>query len=197
MSSLAVQEIPDTRVYKGYRVCDEVEANFIGVPAVITPGQTVEFSVFYTNRGLYLWPDTGLNLVVWFSDTEKLRREDFKLWYKLSRADWQEHDPKNSWDPQYPDEGGVHIACSLAGPDGGILSQPDGTVPLPDLESVTAHVRLAFRPGLTSEHAGIFALPGMIDKAGEKSSIPGLFGNVFGRLQQASFRLGDGPPSLY
>ncbi|KOV61145.1 hypothetical protein [Streptomyces sp. MMG1121] len=197
MSSPAATEAPTYRHYKGFRVNDEIEANFIGVPAVITPGETIEFSVFYTNRGRFTYPDTALNLVIWFSDREDLRREDFKLFYKVSRADWQEQDPKSCWDPQFPAEGGVHIACQLSGPDGEILSKPDGTVPLPEVESVTMHVRLAFREGITSEHAGIFALPGMLETPESKSIIPGLFGNVFGRLQQASFRLGDGPSSLY
>ncbi|WAP57571.1 hypothetical protein [Streptomyces sp. S465] len=197
MTSTVSTEGPVYREYKGFRVNDNIVADFIGVPAVITPGETIEFSVFYTNRGRYHYPDTGLNLVIWFSDRDDLRREDFKLFYKVSRAEWQEQDPEKCWDPQFPAEGGVHIACQLSGPDGGILSKPDGTVPLPEVESVTAHVRLAFREGITSEHAGIFALPGMLDSPGDKSIIPGLFGNVFGRLQQASFRLGEGPTSLY
>ncbi|MFI0742241.1 hypothetical protein ACH4PU_29845 [Streptomyces sp. NPDC021100] len=197
MTSTAAEQAPEYRVYKGFRVNDDIVADFIGVPAVITPGETIEFSVFYTNRGRYTYPDTALNLVIWFSDREDVRREDFKLFYKVSRADWQEQDVKKCWDPQFPAEGGVHIACQLNGPDGGILSKPDGTVPLPEAESVTMHVRLAFREGLTTEHAGIFALPGLLHEAGDESIIPGLFGNAFGRLQQASFRLGEGPASLY
>jgi hypothetical protein len=199
MSATLANEVPAPtyRVYKGFKVNDDIVADFIGVPPVITPGETIEFTVFYTNRGRFTYPDTALNLVVWFSDSESLRREDFKLHYKVSRADWQEQNPKDCWDPQFPAEGGVHIASTLRGPDGDILSRPDGTVPLPEAESVTMHVRLAFREGVRSEHAGLFALPGMLETPETKSVIPGVFGNVFGRLQQASFRLGDPTPSLY
>ena len=190
-------ESPVSRVYKGFKVNDDIYADFIGVPPVITPGETIEFTVFYTNRGGFTFEDTALNLVVWFSDRTDVTRDDFRLSYKVSRAGWQDHDPANTWEPQFPVEGGVHIASSLPGDDGGILSRPDGTVPLPRAESVTAHVRLAFREGLTSEHAGLFALPGLKERPGNESVIPGLFGEAFGRLQQASFRLGGPTPSLY
>ncbi|HYQ68301.1 hypothetical protein [Actinophytocola sp.] len=199
MSATLTNEVPAPtyRTYKGFKVNDEIVADFVGVPSVITPGETFEFTVFYTNRGRYTYADTALNLVVWFSDSEALRREDFKLTYKVSRAGWQEQDPKDCWDPQFPAEGGVHIASTLRGPDGDILSKPDGTVPLPEAESVTMHVRMAFRKGISSDHAGLFALPGLMEQAGDKSVIPGVFGTSFGRLQQASFRLGDPTPSLY
>jgi hypothetical protein len=197
MTATVTNPTPKYRVYKGYRVNDDVQADFIGVPSVITPGETIEITACYINRGRYGYADSALNFVVWFSDRKDVTRDDFRLFYKVSRADWQEQDPKDCWDPQYPAEGGVHIASTLRGPDGDILSKPDGTVPLPDTESVTMHIRLAFRKGLTSDHAGLFALPGMLEEVGEKSVIPGVFGTCFGRLQQASFRLGDGPPSLY
>jgi hypothetical protein len=197
MTAMAETSAPVYRDYKGHRINDEIHANFIGVPAVITPGETIEFTVFYTNRGAHTYPDTALNLVVWFSDREDVTRDDFRLHYKVSRAGWQEQNPKDCWAPQFPSEGGVHIASTLRGPDGDILSKPDGTVPLPERESVTMHIRLAFREGLTSEHAGIFALPGMLEEPGLDSVIPGVFGNVFGRLEQASFRLAGPIPSLY
>jgi hypothetical protein len=197
MTGTVAAPTPTYRTYKGYRVNDDIHVDFIGVPAVITPGETIEFAAFYTNRGRFDYPDTALNFVVWFSDRKDVTRNDYRLFYKVSRADWQEQDPKDCRDPQYPIEGGVHIGSALPGTDGDILSKPDGTTPLPDSESVTVHIRLAFREGLTSEHAGLFALPGMLEEVGEKSVIPGVFGTCFGRLQQASFRLGDGPPSLY
>lgn len=197
MTATVTDPAPTYRVYKGFRVNGDIHADFIGVPSVITPGETIEIAAFYTNRGRFTYPDTALNFAVWFADRDDVTREDFRLFYKVSRAEWQEQDPNTSRDPQYPPEGGVHIVSPLRGPDGGILSKSDGTVPLPEAESVTMHIRLAFRKGLTSEHAGLFALPGMLEKAGEEPTIPGVFGTCFGRLQQASFRLGDGPPSLY